>query len=55
MPEFEYRVALGNTMVARCPELETAIVLADALFQKYFAESDLNVTISRVEVCLSER
>ncbi len=49
MPEYEFVVALDNTVVARDMDLATALILAEALFKKYYAEPKIDVTISRIE------
>ena len=38
MPEYEFTVALDNTVVAADMDLNTALILAEALFKKYYAE-----------------
>jgi len=48
MPEGKYTVAIGNDIVARDMDLNTALVLAEALFKKYFAADEFDVTIRRV-------
>ena len=49
MPEYEFTVALDNTVVAGDMDLNTALILAEALFKKYYAEPEIQVTISRIE------
>ena len=49
MPEYEFTVALDNTVVAGDMDLNTALILAEALFKKYYAEPGIQVTISRIE------
>ena len=54
MPEFDYRVALDDKVVAGSMDLATALILAEALFKKYYMEPKLNVSIIRVEKSASE-
>jgi hypothetical protein len=49
MPEYEFVVALDDTVVARDMDLATALILAEALFKKYYAAPKIEVTISRIE------
>ena len=49
MPEYEFNVALDGRVVAGDMDLATALILAEALFKKYYAEPKLDVTIIRAE------
>lgn len=45
MTQFLYQVLVGEDVVASDMNLETALVLTKALFQTYYNESNLKVSI----------
>ena len=54
MPEYEYIVAMDGPIVARGMDLATALILAEALMKKYYAEPRLEVLITREEKSVCE-
>ena len=54
MPEYEYRVAIDGKVIAGDMDLTTALILAEALFKKYYAEPRLEVIVTRVEKAVCE-
>lgn len=49
MPEYHYSVLVDNEVVARELTLPNALILAEALFDKWYNEINLSVTIRRDE------
>ena len=47
MDEFTYTVLMDDNPVAEKMDLEHALTLAKALFEKYYREDDISVTIQR--------
>lgn len=49
MTEKKYRVLVDDTVVAENMNLETALLLAKALFEKYYAEYLMVVSVTEME------
>ena len=47
MNEYEYSVLYGNVVLARGMTLGTALLLVEAMMQKYFNENPLEYSIKR--------
>lgn len=47
MKDNKYYIYIGNEYVAQAEELDVAITIASALFDKYYAEHQLRITIER--------
>lgn len=54
MKDNKYYIYIGNEYVAQAEELDVAITIASALFDKYYAEHQLRVTIERQAAELSD-
>ena len=54
MYERKYQVLIGNEVVARDMDLKTATILVRALFEEYYADYTLTVSVKemeRTEIC----
>lgn len=49
MFERKYKVIVDNTVVAENMDLETATILVKALFERYYEEVDLTVSVKEME------
>lgn len=47
MNEYEYKVVVDNKVYARDMDLQTALTLTEALFNKWHGETNLAITIER--------
>lgn len=47
MGVIKFSVVIDDEVLARDMELDTALILASALFTKYYNEPDMKVTIAR--------
>ena len=47
MDEFTYTVLMDGNLIAEKMDLAHALILAKALFEKYYQEEDISVTIQR--------
>lgn len=54
MFERKYKVIVGNMVVAENMDLETATILVKALFERYYEEVDLTVSVKKMEMVESE-
>ena len=50
MPEYIYKVIVDGKVYADDMTLETALTLTEALFNKWYSEDNLAITIQRTEV-----
>lgn len=49
MFERKYKVIVDNMVVAENMDLETATILVKALFERYYEEVDLTVSVKKME------
>ena len=49
MSEYKYEVYVGRTLVASDMSYETASVLMKGLFEKYYEDLDMQITILRMK------
>lgn len=49
MTETKYKVIVGNMVVAENMELDTATVLVKALFERYYDDVNMTVSVKRME------
>lgn len=54
MVHFIYAVYLEEELVAKCQELEYALVLVNGLYDKYYNEPNLKISIKRKDISLDE-
>lgn len=54
MGEYKYSVIVDNICMAKSMNLEGATLFIKALFEKYYADKDLRVTVQRDDFCQEE-
>ena len=47
MPEYRYSILVDDEVIAKNLTLPNALIFAEALFNKWFSETNLSITIQR--------